>query len=1337
MTVEQKDQLSDTPLELENSTLEEIVDALLAGSPIALPQNAGLFVLDSEDARAAFRFYASRTELWPQQKPLSSAEVDQLLQALEQPLQIVRRAQPVAPKINRPRWRITRVRVHRFAGLHRHCGPNGESPDILSLDLDRDITCIWGFNGAGKSALQSAIMWCLTGQALRSQHKPAAVHMPIALEMMGESENDDLLSSASASTLSLPPIVPLPSADDLAALQDKPACDTWVELTLREHSGTEIVVKRELKRGPRGAISTQCTGIEYLGLPQWAIEAGTLMPAIAATMRFDEKTTFADAIAQLTGLRPLKDLGKRSERLVQRLLVDESDKAVSDAEAAYNRYTASILTFEESWSSQTEALGVVPNLSYPSQESEEESCRAAIESAVSHLETLRQRGQKDIDAILAASLSLETKGQVAALENVLRDARERLGSLTIATLPSVETLKRLGEIQDADREAVLAKLQELQKRAIEQVARQQKKEEAARWQLYAMVSQWHRRHHPEMGLGDCPVCGSDLSEVPPDALLDKGVAEALQISAQAHNDATKTLLEWQKDAAAELLEALPASLRLFVDTKAPATLLGLYRNAYVNELLQDAAFNTQLRPLKQNAAAVWDLAVQANPIPLLPDVEIVELPVELRNTPLATRFANLQTALSLSLHRQLSADQIKQISQRYFGAGTFDRASASQGQVEIAAAPLRHQVMALEQAVTSAEPIISLLRQLREIEAIRQTWERARRRHQLLQRAAAAVQQFTRLPSLVSQQVEGLIRLLDERTTGWLNVIYRPHYVGGPGYIGLDPSRAHGIGIYAGYGGLRVPANEVMNSSHLRACVWAFVFSLWERIRDRAGALEILQLDDPQTYFDPINTENLAAVIPKLVEAGMAPIITSNDNRFIAAIKSRLPKLSTGSPSWTMLQVSPISSSRRTVALTPAVEEVIERRTVWREDEANVGKTQEFVERVRLHIENRLWDLLAADPMLLHKPTLADLINHISSARNHGERPFNEVPFERLLDCQALRFGSEFYRVINKAHHNLRDVTPFEAKIVDESFDEVDRLLRSCSASYARFMGRLSREDEDLFFATPPAAPAAIVMHQQPIQVLGDFSARTYSDALAIEAERTTFSFDSLGDIALFAIRGASLGALALPGQIVAVSLSSEARSGDPVIALHGTSVLARRYHVDQSDTSKLTLACDQSGSERVAPALTLPRSKVRILPIVGVLYDSVSRAGGQEARSVESCSVLDRQLLAARIIEDSGYPVVRSGDLVLLEQMDLPSGATLDRMKGDMVAFVASQRGEQFAYLKRVGSSIQGSSLRIFENVGTFGDSLAVSCSGGDSSAADHLEMQSMWRVHGVIRKS
>lgn len=1335
MSAEQTHQQSDTPLELESSTFEEIVDALSSGRPIALPQNTGDFLLNSEDAQAAFRFYASRRDLWPQQKQLSSTEVDQLLLALETPKPVIRSPQIVTSALKRPRWRITQVKAHRFAGLHRHCGSNGQAPDSLSLELDRDVTCIWGFNGAGKTALQSAIMWCLTGQAHRSQHKPAAVHEPIAVELLSVSDGDDPNSVDATRSLSLPPIVPLPSPEDLATLQDKPACDTWVELTLREHSGQEIVVKRELKRSPKGALSIQSTGLEQLGLPQWAIDAGTLMPAIAATMRFDEKTTFADAIAQLTGLRPLQDLGKRSERLARRLLGEDSDKAEADIDVASTRFSTSKRTFEEAWKIQADTLGQLPELFFPAQETTDKSCKAAIESLDSYLEELRQQGQKDIDAILAASIQLETKDQAVAFETALGTAKERLSSVAIGALPSIQTLKRLGEIEEDDRVAVIAKLEDLRERAVEQVVRQQKKEEAARWQLYTMVSQWHRRHHPEEPLGDCPVCGSDLAQVPPDALLDKEVGEALKASALAHTDATKTLQDWQRDAASELLEALPLSLRPFVDTKPHASLLGLYRDAYVSELLQDPAFTTQLRPIKQNAATVWDMAVQANPLPTLPETEVIELPHEFRVTSLATRFANLQAALTLSLHRRLSEDQIKLITQRYFGAGSFNRADATKEQIDISVAPLRHQIIALQQAVASSEPISALLRQLSEIELIRQSWVKARKRHRLLQRAGAAVQEFTRLPGLVHHQVEGLINVLDERTTAWLGIIYRPHYVGGPTYIGLDPGRAQGVGLYAGLGSLRVHAHEVMNSSHLRACVWAFVFSLWERIRDRAGALEVLQLDDPQTYFDPINTENLAAAIPKLVEAGMAPIITSNDNRFIAAVKSRLPKLSSGSPSWTMLQISPISSSRHTAALTPAVEEVFERRDVWLEDESDVGKAQEFVERVRLHIENRLWDLLAADPMLIYKPTLADLIGHISNARNGGEQPFNEVPFERLLNCKSLRQGSLFYSIINNAHHNLRNVTPYDAEEVNKAFDEVDRLMRSCSAAYARFMGRLTREDEDIFFSAPPTAPQAIVLNKTPIRNLGDFSARTHTDALAVEGEFTTFSFDSLGEVALFAIRSSSLGSLALPGQIVAASLSGDAKNGDPVIALYGSSVFARRYHSDQSDFSRLTLACDQSGTERVAPALTLPRNKVRVLPIVGILYDNVSQDGANEARSVDSCSVLNRPLLAARIIEDSGYPVVRNGDLVLLEQAEIPTETVLDRMKGDMVAFVASQRGEQFAYLKRIGSSIQGSGLRIFENVGTFGDSLAVSCFEGEGGLVDCLEMRSMWRVHGVIR--
>lgn len=1320
-------------LDLESSTLEEIVDALSTGRVIVLPGDAGTFRFQGEDARIAFRYYASHRDLWPQQKQLSSREVEDLLKAFSVPVQVSREPRAVSAQLKRGRWRIVRLEAHRFAGLHRHCDEKGDAPESLTLDFERDVTCIWGFNGAGKTALQSAILWCLTGKALRSQHKPADVHEPISVEVLAEQGADDLPGEPARSIL-LPPIVPLPSASELSALGEKPACDTWVELRLKDQDGKEVVVKREVKRGSKGGITAHCHGLEQLGLPQWAVEAGTLMPAIASTMRFDERTTFADAIAQLTGLRPLQELGRRSERIVRRLEDEEVDKAKREGTAAAARFERSKRTFLEAWSSEATTLGETPQLFRPEQETTKESCKSAIEATAFLLAQLQAQGQSDVDAILRHSASLESKEGVKALADALAKAKECFTSAFIGSRSSIDTVKRLNEISDDDRAVVVAKLRDLAARAEEQVKRQQRKQDAARWQLYTMVSQWHRTHHPEEPLVDCPVCGTDLTQVPPDALLDRNVADALRASAQAHTDAAKTLLDWLKDAGAELLESLPESVRPFVDKKLQSSLLSFYRTAYVTELLNDSVFAKELRALKENAVQVWDIATQEHPLPEAPETESVVLPDSLRSSPLATRFANLQVVMELAHHRQLSEEQLKLVAQRYFGSWHVDRSASTSESSDMSKAPLRSQFTALQNVVTSVEPLVSLVRQLREIEAERRNCVEAHKREYLLARVAVAVREFGELPKLVHRQVEGLIQVLDERTREWLGVIYRPHYVGGPSYLGLDPTRVQGVGLYAGIGSLRVHANEVMNSSQLRACVWAFVFSLWERIRDRMGAIEVLQLDDPQTYFDPVNTENLAAAIPKIVEAGMAPIITSNDNRFVAAVKSKLPRDSSGSPSWTMLSISPISKSRLTAALTPAFEEVIERRDAWEADESDVAKAQQFVERVRLHIENRLWDLLAADPILMHKPTLADLISHIANARNGGEQPFNEVPFERLLSCPALRHDAPFYLIINRAHHALRDVTPYDAAEVAKEFDDIERILRSCSACYARFMGRLTREDEDLFFSDSPAAPPAISLDREPIRVLGEFSARTYADALAVDAEYGTFSFESLGEVALYAIRGASLGALALPGQVVVASLAGQAKSGDPVIALFGGNVLARRCHTEKGDPSRIMLACDQSATERVAPALTAYRSKVRILPIVGVLYDDVPRAGNGEAYLVDNCSVLSKRLVAARIIEDSGYPVIRSGDLALLEEIGKPENAALDGMKGDMVAFVASRHGEQFAYLKRVGAVIHDG-LRIFENVGTFGDALAVDCAASSVDSAERLTLQCMWRVHGVIR--
>ena len=102
---------------------------------------------------------------------------------------------------------------------------------------------------------------------------------------------------------------------------------------------------------------------------------------------------------------------------------------------------------------------------------------------------------------------------------------------------------------------------------------------------------------------------------------------------------------------------------------------------------------------------------------------------------------------------------------------------------------------------------------------------------------------------------------------------------------------------------------------------------------------------------------------------GMRPVITSNDHRFLAAVRDKLPRQSTGSPSWHALLVNLISSSRLTASISPAVEEIFEREKDWRDDENNAGKAQQFVSTVRLYIESRLWNLLATDPIVMHKPT--------------------------------------------------------------------------------------------------------------------------------------------------------------------------------------------------------------------------------------------------------------------------------------------------------------------------------------------------------------------------------
>ena len=533
---------------------------------------------------------------------------------------------------------------------------------------------------------------------------------------------------------------------------------------------------------------------------------------------------------------------------------------------------------------------------------------------------------------------------------------------------------------------------------------------------------------------------------------------------------------------------------------------------------------------------------------------------------------------------------------------------------------------------------------------------------------------------------------------------------------------------------MQVPAYKIMNASQLRACVWAFVFSLWERVRSRIGGLDCILLDDPQYHFDPINAENLGAAIPAMPAHGMKPIITSNDYRFLAGIRDKLPNRSTLSPSWRALVMNPISSSRLTAGVSPDVEEIYERQKDWRADDNNEGKARKFVSTVRIYVENRLWDLLATDPMVMHKPTLTDLTHALRTARNNGEHPFEEPPFAALLSHAALRDEAPFYQIINKAHHRPQDVTPHEAGEIDEAFNEIDRLLRSCSASYARFMGRLTREDRDMFLSDLPPAPAPTLIPKELMQVVGDVSARISADILASGEVAEIFELTELGEFSFYGVRSPGLSPLALQGQVVFVSLEMEAQDGDPVVALCGNRIYLRRLSTDLLDPSRVILACDQTGTESVPPSLLLPRARTRLLPVIGVPYDQERFAGKEEAIAIQGSRLLERHLVAARVMDDSAYPIIRSGDLVLMEAVANLEADEIERLEDRIVVALTGSGSESFAYLKRLGGQA-GKGIRILENVGWKGSALTVA-TGEDAASSGIPPLQMLWRVHGTLRR-
>lgn len=1318
-------------------TLEGLLSSLIAGQEIAVIGSKNTFHLANNTQKAALDFYDKNRKYW--NSNVSDNEVNSLLSALSVDFD-EGDVDQVHKQIITQQWRLTHIRAHRFGGLSVHCDAEGKAPPIFSENLDYPLVVVEGFNGAGKSSLLSAIIWCLTGFALRSQNIPQEISNPISAKIItdppAEEEDDD-------TSLNIPPaIVPVPTQANLEILRDEPAVDTWVELTFVNEENNTCIVKRTLQKAGKN-YKTQIEGIDNLELSDLALYVGTIMPSIATQMRFDQSEPLAKAVAELTGFAPLISFGSHCDRLIKNHLRGKHTKA---AETTKNECVAQFLELVktlENHCNHHSGLSYLTLPSAPLNGDDGAACKKSIEDATSYLEDLASQANGDFETILGRAPDLrDDKAVNQFVENELNNADNALKYENLSTLKSIQYTVSIGGLEEKDLSTSQSIIENILSEANELSVILEEYEKAKRYQLLINVAHWHEEHHEGSEFANCPVCSTDLDKVPQDAILKKSVKEALNECREAKVYLSKTAAKAEKDWADKLLTSLPEKVRQLVAVNLPNNMKVLYEAAFTVELFDSSSFAGNLAPLKANAISIWAELEENFPEPT--PFELPQLPeVFPRSSNLSVYLERVANVIALAKYRSDYKEIILSILESFIG-----EREKSEGETEEQnKLPLKRQLELLRIASRNTHPISTANGIIGSMATQLNKWLEQNIRLGALERAANAVTPFTNFPVLVHDEVNGLRATLNSDIKDWVQILYSSQNRETHSFAGLGKNSKQ-LDLAANIGGVAVAAHEVLNASALRAYIWAFLLALWARVKEKQGGIGLFLLDDPQTLFDRRNAENMAAAVPKMVAAGISPIVTSNDLHFLWELRHNCSQIEGTSLQHGFFYLGPVTRNRPTAALAPQRMKLEKVLSEWSNDKDDLFKAQSFVQETRVYLETRLWDLLASDldPTLLRAPCLGDLLARLQGLHNNGFGVFADTVFGNLVAHQDLAPGAEFYRIINEAHHsNSQNISLDEADYVAKKFGIIRKIIDNIWISHARYLGRLpsimDEEDADILIPLPDATPVAI----DPLPILGQLAAREDGAPLAVpDAETTDFEIDDLGDIAFFGVRTSALGIEVLKGQTVIASLEHEARNGDLVIAMNDNKILSRRLSTPTDIKSHVILETSRSTASKVAPTHALPKHSTRLLKIVGVLFDNHQNLEGPgEAKLVdESPALLDANRVAI-VKDDSAYPVAKNGDKVLMQEIALNElsdenlNSFRDRIIAVEVSSPAGSEADHFTLLKRLGIPLPGQPRAfVLDNVGfsSSGEGEIIYFPSAPVNNERYLRVERLWKVVGVL---
>ena len=318
----------------------------------------------------------------------------------------------------------------------------------------------------------------------------------------------------------------------------------------------------------------------------------------------------------------------------------------------------------------------------------------------------------------------------------------------------------------------------------------------------------------------------------------------------------------------------------------------------------------------------------------------------------------------------------------------------------------------------------------------------------------------------------------------------------------------------------------------------------------------------------------------------------------------------------------------------------------------------------------------------------------------------------------------------NSHHGNADDIKFTDVVKNDSNCCKVQRLVESAHEEYGRWM----RRDPISQVTFKPEMPDSSLKLKFELPVYENLAAVTSdSNIYDINGQTDTFSAERLGDYAVYVVNSDSLGFSVKRYSKVIVKLDEEpVEDNSLVIALHKDKIYARRFLQQHNNPEVIALSSEDTNPIKRAPSLLLPVAEVRLLEIIGVIFDKnpLWTNNYEEACLIEDYKFPYKPKIAFKISGESALPLALQDQIVLGDEELLTS--QLEENKGKLVAIAFSGK-EAF---KRIGEYIPNQTrLRLFESIGGLGESILVRTEEIENDPFDKIPLfETAYRIIGII---